>query len=69
MARSGDMASQSLRVWQLRPILGVTIEKAPRAPRSENSMSPRMKINFIPYANTPKSLVLLSKFAQFRIYF
>ena len=32
-------------------------------------MHPRLKINFIPYANTPESLVLLSKIAQFRVFF
>ena len=37
--------------------------------RSKNSMPPRLKINFIPFANTPESLVLLSKIAQFRVFF
>ena len=39
-----------------------------RPPRSENLMPPRLKINFIPYANTSESLVLLSKIAQFRVF-
>ena len=45
------------------------IKRDPGPPRSENSMPPRLKINFIPYANTPESLVLLSKIAKFRIFF
>ena len=40
------MASQSLRVWRLRSILGRTIKRAAEAPRSENSMPPRLKLNF-----------------------
>ena len=63
------MASQSLCVWRLCPILGGIIKRAAGLPRSENSMPPRLKINFIPYANTPESLVLLSKIAQFRVFF
>ena len=63
------MAFQSLRVWRLCPILGETIKRAAGPPRSENSMPPRLKINFIPYANTPESLVPLSKIAQFRVFF
>ena len=63
------MASQSLWVWRLCPILGWTIKRAAGPPRPENLMPPRLKINFIPYANTPESLVLLSKIAQFRVFF
>ena len=51
------------------PILGGTIKRAAGPPRSENSMLPRLKINFIPYANTPESLVILSKIEQFRAFF
>ena len=62
------MPSQSLRVWRLCPILGGTIKRAAGLPKSENSMPPPLKINFIPYDNTPESLVLLSKIAQFRVF-
>ena len=63
------MAFQSLRVWRLYPILGGTIKRAAGPPpRSENLMPPRLKINFIPYANTPESLVLLSKISRFRVF-
>ena len=55
------MVSQSLRVWQLCPILGGTIKGSQGLPRSENLMSPRLKINFISYASTPESLVLFQK--------
>ena len=63
------MASQSLRIWRLCLILGGTIKRAAEPSRSENSMPPRLKIDFIPYANTPESLVFLSKLAQFRVFF
>ena len=63
------MASQSLWVWRSCPILGGTIKRAAGPPRSGNLMPPRLKINFISYASTPESLVLLSKIAQFRVFF
>ena len=40
------MAFQSLRVWQLRPILGGATKRVPEPSRSETSMPPRPKINF-----------------------
>ena len=42
------MASQSLKVWRVHPILDGTIKRAPGLSRSETLMPPRLKLSFGP---------------------
>ena len=58
------MASQSLRVYRLRPILGGTIKRAAGPSWSKNSMPPRPKLSFGPSVIYMQIFMVLSQSAQ-----
>ena len=58
------MASQSLRVWRLRPILRGTLKRLQGPPRPETSMPPRLKLNFGLSGMYMQIFMLLSQSAQ-----